>query len=175
MLVQPVPVEVARYLSTSELRAKWTDRYDRQAEDDSRKELWWTASTWLNVLDCGHLVAGPHVYFWRTGEIVHAWCDNRYRKIDGHRAWATYVIYEAMPAEEFELAVREFLDGVLAAMQVRVDFIESTDWKPDGVHVDVEQLRREQANNARHSVTGRRQAPTVWSSVAAALKVTLNC
>jgi Family of unknown function (DUF5984) len=166
ILGESVPDDVAHFVSTPMLRADWENRCGRWPEDESRLELWWTATTWLNrrVLDCGHLVAGPHVYFWRTGEVVHAWCDNRHRKIDGHRVWATDVIYEALPADEFELLIRGFLDGVLASMKERIEFIDATGWKPEGAHLDVERLRRDDA------ATGRRQEPTDWSGVAAALK-----
>ncbi|MFN3187482.1 MAG: DUF5984 family protein [Nannocystaceae bacterium] len=117
-------------------------------------------------MDSGHLRAGPCLQFWKSDAGVHAWCNNRERRIEGHQAWANDELYSVVSLARFEREVASFRERLLAEMDERVRTVESG-WTTPGVERDAVALREQ------HS---REEEPwavitvaTDWRRVSAAL------
>lgn len=94
-----------------------------------------------------YLEGSPDIWFWNDGTHIHLEWDNRDRQEEGVPVWAARMGSWKLPVAAFLDEVRAFDEAFIQAMQHRVEQIAGG-WSRQDVHVDIDQLVREQADRA---------------------------
>lgn len=161
VLTEPVPVDLVDFVA-GEL-PDWASLDDSpQAEAAA---LWHCSHS----MYIGALKNPPHIRLWRTivGGVDAVTVDWRHRAGSDIEFAAPATGRVVLPTSSFDAAVSEFDRSLLTAMEGRVTALEAAG-PPSGVHLDLEQLRREQQDRAAwlHRARGR-HVETDWATVRA--------
>jgi Family of unknown function (DUF5984) len=181
--LESVPKELARVLGPTGPWMSWVrhakavldvalpdgEHWDPLEDALEDAASWW----WRCRLDCGYLVAGPNIWFWREGSEMHVQWDNRGRDIDGVPAWEATIGQTTMPLAAFLRELRDFDMRLIGEMAARVEEIRAG-WARPEVAIDVDTLGYEQRQRAkwmdRQMESLATQEPTDWNAVFRAIE-----
>jgi hypothetical protein len=147
-VLEPIPVDLAQQLRTPE---RFLATVERLQEDDLADEnsmgirvreglAFWHA----RHLDSGHLVAAPHLWFWRDDATVHALWHSSPR---GAELWQPAAGSLSMPVDQFVSELCAFDQAFITAMGERVQSLQHGGGLA-GVRIDLDQLAAEQRDRA---------------------------
>jgi len=161
LLTEPVPADLVHFVA-GELSDWASHEISPQAEAAS---LWHSDHS----LYMGPLQNAPHIRLWRKiidgdDAVTIDWRHRPGSDIDFAAPLAGRIV---VPTGSFDAAVSEFDRAFLAAMEERVAALEAAGQR-SGVHLDYEQLRREQQDRTAWLHRARaRQVSTDWAAVRA--------
>ena len=166
MVLESVPPDIATIVSDG----KWFDRAEKWIDgaenEDERRRLCYDAMEWYQnrALDTMYLVDGPLFHLWRTGDDVWVRWEPTVKNPKG--VWSTPEGQFTVSVDQFVSAAHAFLDGVLGAMQERVDAIQTRGWHRADCKLDIPLLHKEQRQRtARVEELKERRPETDWENV----------
>jgi hypothetical protein len=147
-VLEPVPPDIAAIVSDDSWFARAENWIEGSGNEAERSDLCYEATEWYleRKLDSSYLVNGPVFHFWRVNdEVLVRWAPTGE---NWNGIWLTPQGKFTVSAGEFKSAVYEFLHGVLAAMQDRVDSIQAKGWDRPDCKLDIAQLVQEQVQRS---------------------------
>ena len=126
----------------------WTAWVEKTWDLDDRDDVVETALDWWfhREMSAGHLVRAPSLQMWRSGDELHLHWKSAPGE-SGPPVWSSPNGRAQTKANAFRDELIKFDRELIAAMETRVSEIERS-WCRTEIAIDVENLRREQADRA---------------------------
>ena len=180
-VLQPLPKELQDFLEKDYAEQQlwrdkayaWLKNLPIDHPDRERSDTLYEAATfWHNDrrLDTAYLNPGARIWMWSTKKFVTIAWDNRAIARDGIPVWSAGRGVYRLPRDDFFDEVRSFDRRFIAAVKERVDEVCAT-WDRHEIVINMEVLRREQAERANWFRTAmHRSAPVFsWDEVSQAM------
>ncbi|HEY2861573.1 MAG TPA: DUF5984 family protein [Terracidiphilus sp.] len=141
-VLEPIPEDMAAIASDPNWYARSETWKDSETGEDG--ELWFDALAWWHAreMDSAYLRHGLMFRMWRVKDEVHF----QWWYAGNEPVWCVPQGDVILSVDEFSKCAHQFLRGVLAAMELRIDRILIDGWTRNDCKLDVAQLAREQVD-----------------------------
>lgn len=143
-ICEPIPIELYENIETFEnMTEKWKNLHINDPDEIFDKfyfDEFCSLTEWCynRTMDSCHLIGGPHIEFFRCGDMLKILWDSDYLLENGQSIWTCpHGIYE-LPYSDFINEVKEFFNRFYCDMDKQVEYAVSMDWK--NVSMDKERL-----------------------------------
>lgn len=127
---------------------KWLDMQDEDVHSDFYFEAYDPLISWsyLKALDSGHLIGGPHFWFFRNRDKIRMVWDTEFQLDNGIDLWTAKNGSTEIPYASFLAIVKDFGERFFAQMEEQVQSAILKDWGE--INLDKVRLVKEQRERA---------------------------